>query len=100
MTDIASKVATFKARWAEADTKGMEGHRVEYAIAPLLGDAWEEGRQQGSGLTGGYPEDNPYKAECSMTACPECGTKIGHDGGCWAVDAGGEVSGTVEGGDR
>jgi hypothetical protein len=29
-------VTEFKKRWAEADRQGMEGHRVEYALMPII----------------------------------------------------------------
>jgi len=33
---IANEVATFKQRWADADADGLEGHRVESAILPIV----------------------------------------------------------------
>jgi len=33
---LDNPVEDFKARWAEADANGLEGHRVEYALEPLV----------------------------------------------------------------
>lgn len=35
-------VAAFKQRWHEADSKGLAGGRVEFALTPLLAQLWYE----------------------------------------------------------
>lgn len=59
--DIDGYVMQFKQRWHEANAQGIEGHRVEYALQPLLAEVERLRAEQDDAVEGLRESENQHR---------------------------------------